>query len=69
LWDGEWLELLIRHEKLNCRLAAVRIIEVRDVYLSKEFDWSEYKQTAFDDMDETYKRLMSEHMERSMTGS
>jgi len=42
---------------------------VRDVYLSKEFDWSEYKQTAFDDMDETYKRLMSEHMERSMTGS
>ena len=29
LWDGEWLEKLIRHPKLNCRLAAVRIIEVQ----------------------------------------
>ena len=66
LWDGEWLEKLIRHPKLNCRLAAVRIIEVRDVYLSKEFDWGLYKSEAFDDMDECYKRLMSEHMERSM---
>ena len=68
LWDGEWLEKLIRHPKLNCRLAAVRIIEVRDVYLSKEFDWGLYKSEAFDDMDECYKRLMSEHMERSMLG-
>jgi hypothetical protein len=36
-----WIEKLLRHPKLNCRLAAVRIIEVRDVYASREFDWGE----------------------------
>ena len=41
LRDGEaWIRKLLRHPKLNCRLAAVRIIEVRDVLLAEHLSHS-----------------------------
>lgn len=65
---NEWLQKLMRHEKLNCRLAAVRIIEVRDVYASREFDWDETRREALDSMDECYQKLLNEHLSSSLSG-
>ena len=60
-----WIEKLLRHPKLHCRLAAVRIIEVRDVYASREFDWGETRKLALEEMEACRRRLVAEHLTRS----
>ena len=68
LRDGnEWLQKLMRHDKLNCRLAAVRIIEVRREYM-KEFDWDEVRTEALESMDTCYQGLLNEHLASSLGG-
>ena len=62
----EWIRQLLHHEKLQVRLAAVRIIEVRDVYARKEFDWGETKQISLDEMEECRRKVMTEHLSRGM---
>ena len=54
-----WLEKLIRHPKVHCRLAAVRIIEVRDVYASEEFDWEETKAVVLREMEQCRRTVLS----------
>ena len=67
LRDGEaWIRKLLRHPKLNCRLAAVRIIEVRDVYARGEFGWGETRDIALESMDECHRTLLAEHLSRSV---
>lgn len=67
LRDGEeWIRKLLRHPKLNCRLAAVRIIEVRDVYARGEFGWGETRNIALESMDECHRKLLAEHLSRSV---
>ena len=56
---------LLRHPKLQCRLAAVRIIEVRDVYASREFDWGEMRAIALEEMEACRRTLVAQHLARS----
>ena len=60
-----WIEKLLRHPKLQCRLAAVRIIEVRDVYASREFDWGEMRAIALEEMEACRRTLVAQHLARS----
>lgn len=60
-----WIEKLLRHPKLPCRLAAVRVIEVRDVYASREFDWGETRRIALEDMEACRRTLVAQHLARS----
>ncbi len=60
-----WIEKLLRHPKLQCRLAAVRIIEVRDVYASREFDWGETRSVALEEMEACRRELVAQHLARS----
>ena len=60
-----WIEKLLRHPKLHCRLAAVRIIEVRDVYASREFDWGETRNIALEEMEACRRTLVAAHLARS----
>jgi hypothetical protein len=60
-----WIEKLLRHPKLQCRLAAVRIIEVRDVYASREFDWGETRAIALEEMEACRRTLVARHLARS----
>ena len=65
--DGEaWLRELTRHDELHCRLAAVRLLEVRDVYASREFDWGEVRREALEDMEATRIAMLNEHLGASL---
>ena len=56
----------MRHDELHCRLAAVRLLEVRDVYASREFDWGEVRREALEDMEATRIAMLNEHLGASL---
>uniref|UniRef100_A0A7S1SPP8 Uncharacterized protein n=1 Tax=Tetraselmis chuii TaxID=63592 RepID=A0A7S1SPP8_9CHLO len=40
----EWLEGLLRHPENEMRMVALRIIETREIYVDKVFDWDDLKE-------------------------
>lgn len=61
----EWLATMMRHEELDFRLAAVRIVEVRQKYAKAAFDWDDMKLVALAGIEKDSRELLGAYMTQS----
>lgn len=60
-----FLSEMMRHEELDFRLAAVRIVEVRQAYAKSAFDWEDMRIVALAGVEKDSREMLNSYMSMS----
>ena len=56
---------MMRHDELDFRLAAVRIVEVRQAYAKSAFDWEDMRIVALAGVEKDSREMLNSYMSMS----